>query len=68
MGWLYAAGFIGLLFIHELGHYLAARQRGLDVGLPTFIPFVGAWIELKEQPIDAEPDVTANLYALQHLL
>ena len=55
-GWRYAAGFIALLFIHELGHYLAARQRGLDVGLPTFIPFVGAWIEMKEQPIDAETE------------
>jgi Zn-dependent protease len=55
-GWRYAAGVVGLLFIHELGHYLAARQRGLDVGLPTFIPFVGAWVELKEQPIDAETE------------
>ena len=45
-GWRYAAGFVALLFVHEMGHYLAARQRGLDVGLPTFIPFVGAWIEL----------------------
>jgi Zn-dependent protease len=55
-GWRYAAGFIALLFIHELGHYLAARQRGLDVGLPTFIPFVGAWIEMNEQLIDDETE------------
>jgi len=55
-GWRYAAGFIGLLLIHELGHYIAARQRGLDVGLPIFIPFVGAWIELKEEPVDAETE------------
>src|SRR6185369_14380059 len=40
-GWRYAAGFIALLFIHEMGHYLAARYKGLDVGAPTFIPFVG---------------------------
>ena len=51
-GWRYAAGFIGLLFVHEMGHFLAARERGLAVGAPTFIPFVGAWIELKEQPMD----------------
>ena len=24
-GWKYAAGFIALLFAHEMGHYLAAR-------------------------------------------
>ena len=28
-GWKYAAGFVLLLFIHEMGHYLAARKRGL---------------------------------------
>lgn len=55
-GWRYAAGFVGLLFVHEMGHYLAARQRGLDVGAPTFIPFVGAWIELKELPHDVETE------------
>jgi Zn-dependent protease len=55
-GWKFAAGFIGLLFAHEMGHYLAAKQRGLRVGAPTFIPFVGAWIELKEQPMNAETE------------
>jgi Zn-dependent protease len=55
-GWRFAAGFIGMLFIHEMGHFLAAKQRGLPVGTPTFIPFVGAWIELKEQPMDVETE------------
>jgi Zn-dependent protease len=55
-GWPYAVGFVALIFVHEMGHYLAARQRGLDVGLPTFLPFVGAWIELKDQPHNAETE------------
>lgn len=55
-GWRYAAGLVGLIFMHEMGHYLAARQRGLNVGAPTFIPFVGAWIELKELPHDVETE------------
>ena len=55
-GWRFAAGFIALLFVHEMGHYIAARQRGLNVGAPTFIPFVGAWIEMKEMPRDAETE------------
>ena len=55
-GWRYAAGFIALLFVHEMGHYLAARQRNLNVGLPAFIPFVGAAIVLKDQPMDAETE------------
>jgi Zn-dependent protease len=60
-GWRYAAGFVVLLLVHELGHYIAARQRGLDVGAPTFIPFVGAWIELKQMPHDAETEAFVGL-------
>jgi Zn-dependent protease len=56
-GWKYAVGFVLLLLCHELGHYIAAKQRGLDVGLPTFIPFVGAWINLKTQSLN--PETTA---------
>lgn len=43
-GWRYAVGFVALLFCHEMGHYVAARQRGLDMGAPTFIPFVGTFL------------------------
>jgi Zn-dependent protease len=55
-GWPYAVGFVLLLFVHEMGHYVAARQRGLDVGAPTFIPFVGAWIQLDKLPHDVETE------------
>jgi Zn-dependent protease len=55
-GWWYAVGFVLLIFVHEMGHFVAARQRGLNVGAPTFIPFVGAWIELKDMPHDAETE------------
>ena len=57
----YAVGFVLLIFVHEMGHFLAARQRGLNVGWPTFIPFVGAWIELKDQPHDVETEAWIGL-------
>jgi Zn-dependent protease len=60
-GWWYAVGFVLLIFVHEMGHFLAARQRGLDVGAPTFIPFVGAWIELKDKPHDVETEAWIGL-------
>src|SRR6516164_7741198 len=60
-GWRYAAGFVALLFAHEMGHYVAARQRGLSVGAPAFIPFVGAWIALEGQPIDVETEAYVAL-------
>jgi Zn-dependent protease len=52
----FAAGFVGLILVHELGHYAAARQKGLDAGLPMFIPFVGAWISLKDKFVNAETE------------
>lgn len=55
-GWWYAAGFVLLILAHELGHYIAARRRGLEVGAPTFIPFVGAWIEMKQAPHNVETE------------
>lgn len=55
-GWSFAAGFVLLIFVHEMGHFLAARQKGLDVGLPTFIPFVGAWVALKDTPMNVETE------------
>jgi Zn-dependent protease len=55
-GWRYAVGFVLLIFVHEMGHYLAARKRGLAVGVPTFVPFVGAWIEMKQMPHDVETE------------
>lgn len=55
-GWKYAVGFVLLLLAQEMGHYVAARQRGLDVGVPTFIPFVGAWIQMKQMPHDVETE------------
>src|SRR6266850_1150402 len=60
-GFWYAVGFVLLIFVHEMGHFLAARQRGLAVGAPTFIPFVGAWIELKDLPHDVETEAWVGL-------
>jgi len=60
-GWRYAAGFIALLFVHEMGHFVAARYKGLNVGAPTFIPFVGTWVELKDQPHDAQTEAFVGL-------
>jgi len=60
-GWRYAVGFVVLMFVHEMGHYLAARQRGLAVGAPTFIPFMGAWIEMKDMPHNAETEAYVGM-------
>src|SRR6478735_1191580 len=52
-GWKFAVGFVLLLMLHECGHLLVAKKFGLKVSAPMFIPFVGAFILLKEAPRNA---------------
>ncbi len=52
-GWKWAVGFVLLIFVHESGHLIVARSFGLKVGAPVFIPFMGAFIALKEAPRNA---------------
>ena len=41
-GWKFAAGFVALLFIHEMGHYIQLRREGVKPSGMLFIPFLGA--------------------------
>lgn len=52
-GFPFAVGFVLLIFFHEMGHSLMAKHVGLDVSTPMFIPFVGAFIRMKELPRSA---------------
>ncbi|MFL5319997.1 MAG: site-2 protease family protein [Myxococcaceae bacterium] len=49
-GFGFAFGLVFLILLHELGHGWAAKQQGIAVGAPVFIPFFGAFIALKEKP------------------
>ncbi|BEP15871.1 hypothetical protein acdb102_41820 [Acidothermaceae bacterium B102] len=49
-GWTFAVGFVLLIFVHEMGHVIVLRLRGIKAGLPVFVPFMGAFVSLKEQP------------------
>jgi Zn-dependent protease len=52
-GWPFAAGFVGLIFVHELGHAIVLRREGIPAGAPVFIPFLGAFITMQGRPRDA---------------
>ncbi len=56
--WPFTAAVLGVLLIHELGHYALARYHGVDVSLPYVIPFIlpfgtmGAIIRMRGQMPD----------------
>jgi Zn-dependent protease len=60
-GWQFAALFVLLIFVHELGHALWLRAEGVKAGLPVFIPFLGAVIAMKEMPRNAWVEAKVGL-------
>jgi Zn-dependent protease len=48
-GWKFAVGLVFLILVHEMGHYLEARRQGLHPALPVFIPFLGAYVSIKDE-------------------
>ncbi|MFD2611075.1 site-2 protease family protein [Paenibacillus gansuensis] len=52
-GWKFAVALIYLIFVHEMGHVIAARRKGITTSPAVFIPFVGAFISMKDKPRDA---------------
>ncbi len=52
-GWKFGAALIYLLLIHELGHYVACKMRGLPVKPTLFIPFIGAAVRMERMPKSA---------------
>lgn len=59
-GFKYSIPFLGVLTIHEFGHYFVARRNNVDVTLPFYIPFwvggfissfgtMGAFIRIKDR-------------------
>ena len=57
-GWFFAVMVVGLLLIHEMGHYIFMRAAGLNPGLPIFVPFMGALVQMEKSP----PDQTARAW------
>jgi Zn-dependent protease len=41
-----------LILVHELGHYVEAKRQRLDVSIPRFIPFIGAYVAIKNSPLN----------------
>jgi len=44
-GWKFGAGFAVSILIHELGHYVDIRRRGLPAEMPVFLPGLGAYVK-----------------------
>lgn len=54
-------GFVGITLIHEIGHAVVIRAKGLRTGFMVFIPFIGGAVTLKDQPRSVFDDALIGL-------
>jgi Zn-dependent protease len=54
-------GFVVITLIHEIGHAIAIRAKGLRAGYMVFIPFIGGAVSLKDQARSVYDDAMIGL-------
>ncbi len=61
LGWAAAVGFVALLFVHEMGHWLMMRYKGVPATAPLFIPFLGAVIGMRGMPNSVQDEAAIGI-------
>jgi Zn-dependent protease len=46
-GWRFGVGFAVCILIHEMGHFVDIKRRGLPAEMPVFLPGLGAYVKWK---------------------
>ena len=54
-------GFVLITLVHEIGHAVVIRAKGLRAGFMVFIPFVGGAVTMKDQARTAYDDAQIGL-------
>jgi Zn-dependent protease len=57
----FAVGFVALIWVHEMGHVLQLKREGMKASAPMFVPFLGAFVAMKEMPKNALVEARVGL-------
>jgi len=60
-GWRFAVGLVVLLFIHEMGHAIVMRLKGIPMGGLVFIPLLGAAVTMRQAPQNARDEAEVGI-------
>lgn len=60
-GWGFGIGLVVLLFIHEMGHALVMKLKGIPVGGMIFIPLLGAAVFMRRMPSNARDEAEVGI-------
>jgi Zn-dependent protease len=57
----FGLGFAALVLIHEMGHYIDVKRRGLPAEMPVFLPGFGAYVKWQGLGVTAETRAEISL-------
>lgn len=57
----FAVGFVALIWVHEMGHVLQLRREGIPATAVMFVPFLGAFVGMKQMPKNALAEARVGL-------
>jgi Zn-dependent protease len=60
-GWPFGIGLVVLLFIHEMGHALVMKLKGIPIGGMIFIPLLGAMVTMRQMPKNAKDEAEVGI-------
>ena len=60
-GWQFAVGLVVLLFVHEMGHAVVMKLKGIPIGGMIFIPLLGAAVIMKQLPRNAKDEAEVGI-------
>ena len=60
-GWPFAIGLVALLFLHEMGHAIVMKMKGIPVGGMIFIPLLGAAVFMRQMPKNARDEAEVGI-------
>ena len=60
-GMKFGIGFTVLILIHELGHYIDIKRRGLPAEMPVFLPGLGAYVQWNAIGVSQETRAKVSL-------
>ena len=60
-GWKFALGATLCILVHEMGHFVAVKRRGLKADLPMLIPGLGAYVKWYAQGVSREDIASISL-------
>jgi len=60
-GWPFAIGLVALLFVHEMGHAIVMKLKGIPIGGMIFIPLLGAAVIMRQMPKNARDEAEVGI-------